>query len=414
MRSKSLARSPAHASGFVHSIVGDELCAVDVTCRIRDGKDDEIGYLLGRAPARITHTLIARPKRSLARGVLGTELALGKFSFPFGKALRRIDEARYHAVDADVMWRKLVGEHLGEPDLGRFRRSRAGGQKRWVERHDPGLTAHIDDPATALGDHHRHYSLTDAELREEIDRHAVDESLVGHFEKRFVGAGAGIVDQDVDVAELVFDDARNRLDLFDLCHVQRVRFDLRLGALHDVARRIGERRLPPRTDQDLHALPRERACRLKTNSLASTSDQSRLVRKSEFHRLGSFQRSDRLSPSSFLQTFRNFLTPRVGLHHIVHCMASAIFSAAIRVGKLVLAHGTTGKIEASTTRKPCTPLTRPCVSTTAIGSSGRPMRHEHEACHTPIAALRTKASIASSSLMPSSNGNPSTPDVSIM
>src|SRR3979411_3040425 len=61
-------------------------------------------------------------------------------------------------------------------------------------------------------------------------------------------------------------------------------------------------------------------------------------------------------------------------------MAAAIFSAAIRVGKLVLAHGTTGKIEASTTRKPCTPLTRPCVSTTAIGSSGRPLRQEHEAC----------------------------------
>src|SRR6202158_2911913 len=48
-----------------------------------------------------------------------------------------------------------------------------------------------------------------------------------------------------------------------------------------------------------------------------------------------------------------------GLHDVVHCMASAIFSAAIRVGKLVLAHGTTGKIQASTTRKPCTPFTRP-------------------------------------------------------
>src|SRR6478609_3486616 len=118
MRSKSLIGSPAHASGLVHGIVGDELCAVDVTRRLRDGKDNEIGDLLGRAPARITHALIARPKRSLARRVFGTELALGKFAFPFGKALRRIDEARYHAVDADVVSRKLVGEYLGEPDLG--------------------------------------------------------------------------------------------------------------------------------------------------------------------------------------------------------------------------------------------------------------------------------------------------------
>src|SRR5258708_8272330 len=67
MRSKLLTRSPAHASGFVHGIVGDELCAVDVTCRVRDGKDDEIGYLLGRAPARITHALMLdQSDRSLA------------------------------------------------------------------------------------------------------------------------------------------------------------------------------------------------------------------------------------------------------------------------------------------------------------------------------------------------------------
>ena len=40
-------------------------------------------------------------------------------------------------------------------------------------------------------------------------------------------------------------------------------------------------------------------------------------------------------------------------------MVSAIFSAVIIVGKFVLAHGTTGKIEASTTRKPAIPLTLP-------------------------------------------------------
>src|SRR5215471_19970482 len=37
-----------------------------------------IGDLLGRAPARIAHVLIARPLCALARGVFGTELALGK------------------------------------------------------------------------------------------------------------------------------------------------------------------------------------------------------------------------------------------------------------------------------------------------------------------------------------------------
>ena len=85
-------------------------------------------------------------------------------------------------------------------------------------------------------------------------------------------------------------------------------------------------------------------------------------------------------------------------------MASAIFSAAIRVGKLVLAQGTSGKIEASTTRRPLTPRTRPSGSVTAIGSPSAPMRQLQEACHTPMVALRTKSSSASSSAMTSSMG----------
>src|SRR5215813_15038967 len=55
-------------------------------------------------------------------------------------------------------------------------------------------------------------------------------------------------------------------------------------------------------------------------------------------------------------------------------IASAIFSAVISVGKLVLAQGTTGKIEASTTRKPSTPRTRPWGSVTAMLSPYAPMR----------------------------------------
>src|SRR5688500_11113051 len=104
----------------------------------------------------------------------------------------------------------------------------------------------------------------------------------------------------------------------------------------------------------------------------------------------------------------------IGPHYDVAVIAAEIFSADISVGKLVLAHGTTGKIEASTTRRPCTPLTRPWVSTTDIGSSGRPMRQVQEACHTPIAALRTKASSASSSFITCSKVKPSTTNLSMM
>src|SRR6476646_9219620 len=86
---------------------------------------------------------------------------------------------------------------------------------------------------------------------------------------------------------------------------------------------------------------------------------------------------------------------------------SAIVSAVMRVGKLVLAQGTRGKIEASTTRRPSTPRTRPCASVTAMGSPSAPIRQLQEACHTPIAALRTNASQASSSPITSSNLKPS-------
>src|SRR5262249_43704063 len=47
-------------------------------------------------------------------------------------------------------------------------------------------------------------------------------------------------------------------------------------------------------------------------------------------------------------------------------IASATFSASMRVGKLVLPRGKVGMIEASTTRRPAKPRTRPAGSTTVV------------------------------------------------
>ena len=52
----------------------------------------------------------------------------------------------------------------------------------------------------------------------------------------------------------------------------------------------------------------------------------------------------------------------------------------------MFAQGTAGKIEASTTRSPCTPRTSPDGDVTAIGSSSDPIRQEHEQCQTPTVA----------------------------
>src|SRR5262249_28253673 len=60
---------------------------------------------------------------------------------------------------------------------------------------------------------------------------------------------------------------------------------------------------------------------------------------------------------------------------------SESFSAAMSTGIWVTPEGTLGKIEASTTRRPCTPCTRPFESTTEPRSSARPMRQvPHQWC----------------------------------
>ena len=56
-------------------------------------------------------------------------------------------------------------------------------------------------------------------------------------------------------------------------------------------------------------------------------------------------------------------------------IAAEIFSATMMVGMLVLARGTVGMIEASTTRRPSKPRTRPTRSTTASRSVEAPIRH---------------------------------------
>ena len=55
---------------------------------------------------------------------------------------------------------------------------------------------------------------------------------------------------------------------------------------------------------------------------------------------------------------------------------SAIFSAIMMVGAFRLPVTISGMIDASTTRRPCTPCTRPWPSTTAISSS--PILQEHD------------------------------------
>ncbi|MEY9150777.1 hypothetical protein ABIF00_008761 [Bradyrhizobium elkanii] len=111
--------------------------------------------------------------------------------------------------------------------------------------------------------------------------------LVGDFEERLVGAGAGIVDQDVDAAEAIAGERRQPLDLLQIGHIKRQRFDLDAGAPLDVRTTFGQRVLAARADQNLDTLLRQQAYGLETNALAAAGDDRRLAFKSKFHLIAS-------------------------------------------------------------------------------------------------------------------------------
>lgn len=72
-------------------------------------------------------------------------------------------------------------------------------------------------------------------------------------------------------------------------------------------------------------------------------------------------------------------------------------SAIIITGALVLTETSRGMIDASATRKPCTPRTRSSLSTTAILSVAGPIRAVPAGWSTDLAVRRTKSRKASSS-----------------
>src|SRR5262245_16517162 len=78
-------------------------------------------------------------------------------------------------------------------------------------------------------------------------------------------------------------------------------------------------------------------------------------------------------------------------------ISAAIFSATMMVGMLVFPRGTVGIIEASATRRPGIPRTRPAVSTTAWQSFAAPMRQVPTGWNVPATFWRMCSASASSS-----------------
>jgi len=141
----------------------------DITRRIRGGKDDEIGDLLGPAPARITHALIARPQRSLARGVLGLELAflassrshLAKRSGVLMKpGITQLTRMLCGASSLASTLEKRISADFAGP----VQEDRNGGFSVMIPVWP--LTLTIRPPPCAIIN--RHDPLTDAELRKEV------------------------------------------------------------------------------------------------------------------------------------------------------------------------------------------------------------------------------------------------------
>ena len=119
-----------------------------------------------------------------------------------------VDEARRHAVHRDVAAAELARERLGHADHAGLRRRVvrlprvAGGADH---RGD------VDDASPARLHHAAHHRARQAEDRAQVGLDHLVPVLVLHAQRQVVARDAGVVDEDVDVAELL-------LDRFDHAH----------------------------------------------------------------------------------------------------------------------------------------------------------------------------------------------------
>ena len=148
----------------------------------------------------------------------GDDLRFAFGRIPFHLA-RRFDVARNDGVDADIVAAKVAGQAAGQP-LNR----RLGGlvQHQFGQSEVPADRPEIQDHTTARALHRRNGCLCGKEQMAQIHRHPLVPIGWRDLLDRVAIIIGGIVDQDVDAAQLRFDLRHHRLHGVDVAQVDRV------------------------------------------------------------------------------------------------------------------------------------------------------------------------------------------------
>ena len=105
-----------------------------------------------------------------------------------------------HGVDGDVVGAPFNGEAFGEMGDGGFAGAVDGlGGKRG----ESGLRTHVDDAAPILADHDFGGFLAGEKSSFEVDGERFVVVALGHFKSRGADAAAGVVDKNVELAEVL-------------------------------------------------------------------------------------------------------------------------------------------------------------------------------------------------------------------
>ncbi len=195
------------------------------------------------------------------------------------------------------MRRPLLRQHLGECHL----RGAADRGRRAVGAGRLGADVEdADDPAPFALLHLRHQDAAEADLREQFQIEIGLPLLVGDGLRRPARRLAGVVDEDIDLAEFRIDLLAGRLDRRRLRDVAADRGDLALRDLLDLALGVGECRRVARQNGHIRSRGGEFLGDREAEPLAAAGDDRASTVQSNFHDLlrRSVTKSYRLSRTS--------------------------------------------------------------------------------------------------------------------
>src|SRR5262249_18546380 len=148
-----------------------------------------------------------------------------------------------------------------------------------VGRLDAVVADQVDHPPAALLDHDRQHIAQAAHVAHELELHAFLPVVLAQVLDYAARRRAGIVDHDVDAAERLVALLDEVLGLGVVAQVGRDRYDLAVGFLGDLGRRLLQHILAPGADRDVDAFLGERAGNAFADALAAAGHQRGLAVK---------------------------------------------------------------------------------------------------------------------------------------